>query len=118
VEISPEKLGHEVPGWVLGGLGQCRAKGAHRSSSGEIKTSLKLIICRGKCERIIRGGIRRLSGTHVLVLDVFQELQFAVGPLRQHGRTEGFHDLLHCDCDACELILCGAVGPILSLTDK
>ena len=58
------------------------------------------------------------SGTHVLVLDVFQELQFAVGPLRQHGRTEGFHDLLHRDCDACELVLCRTVGPILSLTDK
>jgi len=58
------------------------------------------------------------SGTHVLVLDVFQKLQFTIGPLRQHGRTEGFHDLLHCDCDTRELVLCGTVGPILSLADE
>jgi len=52
------------------------------------------------------------------MLDVFQKLQFTVGPLRQHGRTEGLHDLLHRDGDTCKLILCGTVGPILSVADE
>ena len=51
------------------------------------------------------------------MLNVFQKLQFTVSPLRQHGCTEGLHDLLHCDGDACELILRGTGDPLLSVTD-
>jgi hypothetical protein len=51
------------------------------------------------------------------MLDVFQKLQFTVSPLRQHGSTEGLHDLLHCNGDACKLILCGTVDPMFSSTD-
>jgi len=52
------------------------------------------------------------------MLNVFQKFQFTVSPLRQDRRAEGLHDLLHCNSDACELILCGTVGPIFSEADK
>ena len=52
------------------------------------------------------------------MLNVFQKFQFTVGPLRQDRRAEGLHDLLHCDGDACKLVLCGTVGPIFSEADK
>lgn len=61
--------------------------------------------------------VRRGRGAHVLVLDVFQKLEFTVSPLRQHGRTEGLHDLLDRDGNACQLVLCGTVDPAFSVTD-
>jgi hypothetical protein len=63
-------------------------------------------------------GFCKGGGAHVLMLNVFQKLQLAVGPLRQDRRAEGLHDLLHCDGDACKLVLCGTVGPIFSEADK
>jgi len=52
------------------------------------------------------------------MLNVFQKFQFTVGSLRQDRSAEGLHDLLHCDCDACKLVLCGTVGPIFNEADK
>ena len=63
----------------------------------------------------LRGSCR---GAHVLMLNVFQKFQFTVSPLRQDRRAKGLHDLLHCDGDACELVLCGTVCPIFSEADK
>ena len=65
-----------------------------------------------------KGGLEGEEGAHVFVLDVFQKLQLAVSPLCQHGSAKGLHDLLHCDGDACKLVLCRAIGPILSPTDQ
>jgi len=53
VKIGPEKLGHKVPGLNVRCSGQCGVENAHRSSSGEIKTSLRLMICWGACEFVI-----------------------------------------------------------------
>ena len=52
------------------------------------------------------------------MLNVFQKLQFTVSSFRQHGRAEGLHNLLHRDGDACKLVLCGTIVPILSEADK
>lgn len=64
-----------------------------------------------------KGGCRG-GGAHVLMLNVFQKLQFTVGPLRQHRGAEGLHYLLYCDGNACKLVLCGTVDPIFSEADK
>ena len=64
------------------------------SSSGEMKTSLKLIIWeRGQCKRTNS----RERTTDVLVLYVLEELEFAVGALGEDGGGEGLHDLLDRD---------------------
>ena len=49
------------------------------SSSGEMKMSLKLITC-AYSVTLVLVGFHFLS-THVLMLKVFQQLQFSVGPL-------------------------------------
>ena len=118
MKIGPEKLSHEVPGADARCQRLMASANAYRSSSGDIKTSLKLMICHGACEWMVQGGLVGEGGPHVLMLNVFQKLQLTVGPLRQYGCTEGFHDLLHSDGDACKLVLCGTVGPALSMADK
>lgn len=62
--------------------------------------------------------ISQWSGAHILMLYVFQKLQFTVRPLRKHGSTEGLHNLLYCDCNASKLILRGAVGCGSNAADK
>ena len=72
------------------------------SSSGEMKTSLKLMICkRGQHELVGR----REGATNVLVLYVLEELEFTVGALGENGGGEGLHDLLDRDGRAGQLIL-------------
>ena len=75
------------------------------SSSGEMKTSLKLIIWeRVQNERADKRG----RTTNVLVLYVLEELEFAVGALGEDGGGEGLHDLLDGDRGVGELVVCGA----------
>lgn len=44
------------------------------------------------------------EGDDVLVLDVLEEFEFAIGALSEDGSRKGFHDLLDGDGGACELI--------------
>ena len=63
----------------------------YRSSSGEMKMSLRLMICPG--QRPVRAV--PAASTYVFVPDVLQQLQLTVRALRQHRRAERLHDLLH-----------------------
>lgn len=47
------------------------------------------------------------GGTYVLMLDVFQQLEFAIGAFAEDGCAKGFHDLLYRHGGLCELVLCG-----------
>lgn len=47
------------------------------------------------------------TGTYVLVLDVFEELELTVGALAEDRGAEWLHDLLDRDGGACELVLGG-----------
>lgn len=57
-------------------------------------------MCFMRCEE------RRREGTYVLVLYVFQQLEFAIRSFAQDGCTEGFHDLLDRNGGTCQLVLC------------
>jgi len=48
--------------------------------------------------------------TYVLVLNVLEEFEFAVGSLTEDGCAEGLHDLLYRHRGSCELIFRGAGG--------
>jgi hypothetical protein len=47
--------------------------------------------------------------TDILVFEMFEKLQLAVGALRQDWSTERLHDLLNRNILPCELIFCRAV---------
>ena len=55
-----------------------------------------------------KGRARTKDRTHILVLDVFEELELAICALREDGGAERLHDLLDGDRGASQLILCGA----------
>lgn len=44
-------------------------------------------------------------GSHILMLEMLQQLQFTVSPLRQDRSAEGLHNLLNRNMLSCELIL-------------
>ena len=71
------------------------------SSSGEMKTSLKLMIWREN-ERD-RGEKKR--ETDVLMLNMLEKLELAVSSLAEYGSAEGLHDLLDRDGGASQLVL-------------
>jgi len=56
-------------------------------------------------------GRRRLRPevtTHVLMLDVLEQLEFTIGALGKDGRRKGLHDLLDRSAGAGELVFGGA----------
>jgi hypothetical protein len=75
---------------------------AYISSRGEMKISLKLMICPASEFAFF---IYCLWVAHILVSEMLEELQFAVGALRQDRSAEGLHDLLDSHGLAGELIL-------------
>ena len=46
--------------------------------------------------------------THVLMLDVLEQLEFTIGALGEDGRRKGLHDLLDRSAGAGELVFGGA----------
>jgi hypothetical protein len=104
VEIGAEKLGDEISGGVSEMKGREGKNGEYKSSRGEIKTSLRLMICKSGQEW---GGGERGDGTHVLVLNVLEEFELSVGSFAEDGGAERLHDLLYRDRSACELVLGG-----------
>jgi hypothetical protein len=78
------------------------------SSSGEMKMSLRLIIC-GALEAATAKA--RVWGAHILVPEVLEKLQLAVCTLGQDRSTEGLHDLLDGHGLAGELVL-GRAAPL------
>jgi hypothetical protein len=72
------------------------------SSSGEMKISLKLMICPALESARVRS---RCWCAHILMSEMLEKLQFAVCALRQHRSAEGLHDLLDGHGLAGELIL-------------
>jgi hypothetical protein len=50
------------------------------------------------------------TATHILVPEVFEELELSVGALGQDGSRERLHDLLDCHRLLSELVLCGTRG--------
>jgi hypothetical protein len=75
---------------------------AYMSSRGEMKMSLKLMICPASEFAFV---LCCLWVAHILVPEMLEELQFAVGALRQDRSAEGLHDLLDSHGLAGELIL-------------
>jgi hypothetical protein len=72
------------------------------SSRGEMKMSLKLMICPTSEFVFARVG---LWYAYILVSEMLEQLQFAVCALRQDRSAEGLHDLLDGHGLAGELIL-------------
>lgn len=66
-----------------------------------MKTSLRLMIC-GSMNGTTLGA---RGGTYILVLDVLEQLELAVGSFAEDWRAERFHDLLDSDRGTCELVL-------------
>lgn len=79
------------------------------SSRGEMKMSLRLMTCRLKSDYVLMVEVFFLATeTYILMPQVLQKLQLAVGTLGQDGGTEGLHDLLDSNSLTCQLILCRA----------
>jgi hypothetical protein len=74
-----------------------------------MKTSLRLMIWSLRVRYSLEGEGR----THVLVLNVLQELELAICPLGEDWGAEGFHNLLDSHGRACELVL-GRATPYMS----
>ena len=53
---------------------------------------------------------KKFSNTDILMSQVLQELQLAVGTLGQNRCAERLHDLLDSNGLACELVLCRTAG--------
>jgi hypothetical protein len=47
---------------------------------------------------------------YILVCDMLQQLQLAVGSFGEYRRTEWLHDLLNRDRRTGQLVLCGTAG--------
>lgn len=77
------------------------------SSSGEMKMSLSEMTCAMPSVMAV-GRLCFRRGTHVLVLQVLQQLELAICPLGEHGSAKGLHNLLDGDILAGELVLCRA----------
>jgi hypothetical protein len=75
------------------------------SSNGEMKISLKLMICAALNSASGKQGNRN---AHILMSKMLQKLQLAVCALGQDRSAEGLHDLLDSHGLACELVLCRA----------
>jgi len=79
--------------------------GTYKSSSGEMNTSLRLIIYAGGwyiCEQQL---LHVASETYILMLDVLEELELTVSSLAQYWGTEWLHNLLDSNRSRSELIL-------------
>jgi hypothetical protein len=103
MKICTEKLGDEVTRIEL--IPNIRASNlvvsTYRSSRGEMKMSLRemtLIACQ------YPSPCSRSRETHILMFEVFQQLQLSVGSLGQYWGTEWLHDLLYGDILVGELI--------------
>jgi hypothetical protein len=104
VEIGSEQLGDKVAGSSQSNWWIFVENSTYISSNGEMKMSLKLIICGGSAR------IPRRTGeiSYVLVSEMLEELQFSVCALGEDGSAKGLHDLLDGNGLAGELILCRA----------
>lgn len=59
---------------------------------------------------VLQWGDENVTKTDdILMFQVLEQLEFAVGSFRENGSAEGLHDLLDRDSLAGKLILCGAV---------
>jgi len=79
------------------------------SSSGEMKMSLKLMICGGAQRTIPRAAAVDEEGLYILMAQMFEKFQFTIRPLRQYRGAERFHDLLDRNRLSGKLILSRAV---------
>ena len=70
--------------------------------------SLRLMTCATPSDEW--SSEKKFSSTHILMSQVLQELQLAVGTLGQDRCAERLHDLLDSDGLVCELILCRTKG--------
>lgn len=70
--------------------------------------SLRLMTCTTPSDGLAER--EKFSNTHILVSQMLQELQLAVGTLGQDRCAERLHDLLDSDGLACELVLCRTAG--------
>lgn len=87
-------------------MGHCET---YISSRGEMKISLREITWTKSASR---RSILSNSYTHILVLQVLQQLQLSVGSFRQHGSTERLHDLLDRDILTGEVVFGRATNGI------
>jgi hypothetical protein len=55
---------------------------------------------------------------YILMLEMLQELELTVGPLREDRCAERLHDLLHGDGLSSELVLCGAVPCLVTIINS
>lgn len=71
------------------------------SSRGEIKTSLRLMIYDRILSKLKKERKKATSNEYIFVLDMFEQLQLAIGTFTEDRSTERFHDLLDRDGSAC-----------------
>jgi hypothetical protein len=79
----------------------------YMSSSGEMKMSLSEMTCKAPCQDGVPEDIGA-GRTDILVLQVLQQLQLSICPLREHRCAEGLHDLLDGNILVGELVSGGA----------
>jgi hypothetical protein len=76
-----------------------------------MKMSLRLMTCSIQSDGLISSE-KKFSNTHILMPQVLEQLQLAVGTLGQDGCAERLHDLLDGNGLVCELILCRTKGVV------
>ena len=74
------------------------------SSRGEMKMSLRLMTC--GTSQMHWSSEKKFSNTHILMPQMLQELQLAVGAFGKDRCAERLHDLLDSNSLVCELVLC------------
>lgn len=108
MQVGAEEFGHEVAVAVMSEGSMQKIDGIlpYMSSRGEMKISLSEMTCHHQHPAIVTPAN---CETHILVLEVLQELQLSICPLRQDWCAERLHYLLNCNILAGELIFGRAV---------
>lgn len=88
------------------------------SSRGEMKISLKLMICATSVFRIQCSSGSIAGSTDVFMAEMFQQLQLPISALGQHGSAEGLHDLLDRDWLGSQLVFRRTISMASRLAHK
>jgi hypothetical protein len=102
VEIGSEQFGDEVADIISIQSWHLNVCCPYMSSNGEMKMSLRLIIC-----PTLKSATSNcwVVDAYILVPEMLEQFQLAVCALREHGCAEGLHDLLDRHGLAGELVL-------------
>jgi hypothetical protein len=101
MEVRAEEFRNEVPDDPSAYKHHRCEKLTHKSSNGEMNTSLRLMICAQIIDQTLLGVS---EPSHVLVLDMLEQFELAIGALGENRGAERLHDLLDRDRGPRELV--------------